>query len=121
MSIEVSEHILSLDENILAVSLFTKQFYMVESAARPSFNKRFKLSPKTKDSGPAYAAAIYGVTKLMMETFGDVEKITTNYNGAKLMRIALNHDAGFMGLVLNKTINSDYLALRIEANYTMLQ
>ena len=113
-SIKVSEHILSLDENILAVGLFTKQFHMVESAVRPVFNKRFKLSPATEDSGPAYAAAIYGVTRLMMESFGEVEKITADYNGAKLMLMALNHDAGFIGLVLNKTVNSDYLALRIE-------
>ena len=113
-SIKVSEHILSLDENILAVGLFTKQFHMVESAVRPVFNKRFKLSPATEDSGPAYAAAIYGVTRLMMESFGKVEKITADYNGAKLMLMALNHDAGFIGLVLNKTVNSDYLALRIE-------
>ena len=110
----VSEHILSLDENILAVGLFTKQFHMVESAVRPVFNKRFKLSPATEDSGPAYAAAIYGVTRLMMESFGEVEKITADYNGAKLMLMVLNHDAGFIGLVLNKTVNSDYLALRIE-------
>ena len=113
-SIKVSEHILSLDENILAVGLFTKQFHMVESAVRPVFNKRFKLSPATEDSGPAYAAAIYGVTRLMMESFGEVEKITADYHGAKLMLMALNHDAGFIGLVLNKTVNSDYLALRIE-------
>jgi hypothetical protein len=114
MFIRVSEHILSLDENIVAVGLFTKQFHMVESAVRPVFNKRFKLSPATEDSGPAYAAAIYGVTRLMMESFGEVEKITADYNGAKLMLMALNHDAGFIGLVLNKTVNSDYLALRIE-------
>jgi hypothetical protein len=30
------------------------------------------------------------------------------------MLMALNHDAGFIGLVLNKTVNSDYLALRIK-------
>ena len=113
-SIKVSEHILSLDENILAVGLFTKQFHMVESAVRPVFNKRFKLSPATEDSGPAYAAAIYGVTRLMMESFGKVEKITADYHGAKLMLMALNNDAGFIGLVLNRTVNSDYLALRIE-------
>jgi hypothetical protein len=114
MSIKVSEHILSLDENILAVGLFTKQFHMVESAVRPVFNRRFKLSPATEDSGPAYAAAIYEVTRLMIESFGEVEKITADYNGAKLMLMVLNHDAGFIGLVLNKTVNSDYLALRIE-------
>ena len=113
-SIRVSEHILSLDENILAVALLTKQFHMVESAARPVFIKRFKLSPGAEDSGPAYAAAIYGVTRLMMESFGEVEKITADYNGAKLMLMALNNDAGFIGLVMNKTVNSDYLALRIE-------
>lgn len=114
MSIKVSEHILSLDENILAVGLFTKQFHMVENAVRPVFNKRFKLSPGVEDSGPAYAAAVYGVTRLMKESFGEVEKITADYDGAKLMLMALNHDAGFVGLVMNKTVNSDYLALRIE-------
>ena len=113
-SIKVSEHILSLDENILAVSLFTKQFHMVESAVRPVFSKRFKLSQGAEDSGPAYAAAIYGVTRLMIESFGEVEKITADYNGAKLMLMALNNDAGFIGLIMNKTVNSDYLALRIE-------
>ena len=87
---------------------------MVEGAVRPVFNKRFKLSPATEDSGPAYAAAIYEVTRLMIESFGEVEKITADYNGAKLMLMVLNHDAGFIGLVLNKTVNSDYLALRIE-------
>jgi hypothetical protein len=51
----------------------------------------------------------------MIESFGEVEKITADYSGAKLMLMALNNnDAGFIGLVLNKTVNSDYLALRIE-------
>jgi predicted regulator of Ras-like GTPase activity (Roadblock/LC7/MglB family) len=114
MPIKISEHILSLDENILAASLFTKQFHIVESTVRPSFNKRFKISTTTEDLAPAYAAAIHGIAKAVQESFGEVEKITVDYGRAKLLLMALRNDAGFVGLVLNKAVNGDYLALRIE-------
>lgn len=114
MSIKISEHILSLDENILAVSLFSRQFHMVESAVRPIFYKRFKISPTTKESAPAYAAAVYGIAKAVKDSFGEVEKITIDYGGAKLIFMTLKRNTGFVGLILNKAVNGDYLALRIQ-------
>lgn len=112
--IRVSEHILSLDENILAVSLLSSQFHIVESAAKPGFDKRFKVTPAVEQSGPSYAAAIYGMAKLLEETFGDVERITTDHGDAKLALLVLKNSRGFVGLVLNKTVNDDLLALRIS-------
>ncbi len=114
MSIRISEHVLSLDENILAVSLFSPQFHMVESATKTGFEKRFKVTPAIDRSGSSYAATMYGMTKLLEETFGNVEKITTDYGDAKLMLLALKNSRGFVGLVLNKTVNSDLLALKIS-------
>lgn len=114
MSIRISEHVLSLDENILAMSLFSPQFHMVESATKTGFEKRFKVTPAIDRSGSSYAATMYGMTKLLEETFGNVEKITTDYGDAKLMLLALKNSRGFVGLVLNKTVNSDLLALKIS-------
>jgi hypothetical protein len=113
--IRISERILSLDENILAASLFSSQFHMVENAVKPGFEKRFRVTPAVERSGPSYAATIYGMAKLLEETFGDVERITTDHGSAKLMLLALKNSRGFVGLVLNKTVNSDLLALRISA------
>ena len=113
MSIKVSEHLLSLDENILAVSLFSKQFHTVESAVKPGFDKRFLINSKLEEAGPAYAAAIYGMTRLVEDSFGGVKKITVDYDRAKVMLIALNNDRGFVALVLNELVNGDYLALKI--------
>lgn len=115
MQITISEHILSLDENILGVSLFSSQFHMVESAAKPGFEKRFAVTPDIERSGPSYAAAVYGMVRLLEDTFGTVEKITSDYGDAKLMLLALKNSRGFVGLVLNKTVNSDLLALKITA------
>lgn len=113
MSIRVSEHVLSLDENILAVSLFTRQFHMVEEAARPSFDSKFRISPSVRESAPSYGATVYGITKLLQDTFGRVEKITVDHEDVKLMLLALKDDGGFLGIVLTKTVNSDYLTLKI--------
>lgn len=114
MSIRISEHILSLDENILGVSLFSSQFHMVESAVKLGFEKRFAMTSEVQRSGPSYAAAMYGMAKLLEGTFGAVEKITSDYSNAKLMLLVLKN-SGFVGLVLNKTVNSDLLALKISA------
>lgn len=113
MPITISEHLVSLDESILAVSLFTKQFHIIESATRPGFNKHFIVNPKLEEAGPGYAAAIYGMTRLVEDPFGDVENITVDYGKAKLMLLVLKNDRGFVALVLNKAVNSDYLALKI--------
>lgn len=115
MSIKVSEHILSLDDSILAVSLFSNQFHIIERAAKPGFESRFRISPDMKDSGPSHAAAMYVITKLLQDRFGRVEKITVDHQDAKLMLLALDNDGGgFVGLVLKKMVNSDYLALHIS-------
>ena len=103
-----------MDESILAASLFTKQFHMVENTVRPSFVEHFKLSRATEDSGPAYAAAICGIANLVKDSFGEIEKITVDYGRAKLMFIVLKNDAGYVGLVLSRAVNGDYLAVRIE-------
>lgn len=115
MSIKISEHILSLDDNLLAVSLFSPQFHMVESAVKANFEKRFSISPTVEGAGSAYAATVYGMVKLLEESFGDVEKITADYQDAKLMLLVLKNSRGFVGLVLNKTVNGDLLALKIAA------
>lgn len=112
MSIRTSEHILSLDENILGVSLFSSQFHMVESATRLGFEKRFVVTPEIERSSSSYAAAMYGMARLLEGTFGTVEKITSDHSDAKLMLLALKN-SGFVGLVLSKTVNSDLLALKI--------
>lgn len=119
MSIRISEHILSIDENILAVSLFSNQFHMVETATKASFTKRFTVSPTLESSGPAYAAAVYSMVKMLEEAFGSVDKIIVDYAGAKVMLIALANGGGYVGLVLSPSVNADFLALKLKVNLNL--
>lgn len=114
MPIKISEHILSLDESILGVSFFSNKFHVMESAVRHNFERRFQVSKNIEGSSPAYAAAIYGMVKLLEEPFGNVEKITVDYGRAKLMLLALRNKKGFLGLVLNRSVNSEYLIAKIS-------
>lgn len=118
MSIGISQHILLLDDNILGVSIFSKNFNVIESATKPSFAKRFELSRQTEDSSPAYAAAVFGMTKMVETAFGGVEKITVDYERAKLMLLSVKDEKGFVGMVLNKSVNAEYLAAKV---LTMLE
>lgn len=113
MSIKISEHILSLDENILGVTFFSNKFHMVEGATRPNFDRQLKVSNEIEGSIPAYVAAVHGMTRMVEEPFGAIEKITIDYDRAKLMLLPLKNEKGFIGLVLNKYVNSDYLAPKI--------
>lgn len=115
MSIRISQHILSLDDNILGVSIFSNNFNLVESAAKPSFGKRFTLSAQTEDASPAYAAAVFGMTRMVEAAFGRVEKVTVDYQEAKLMLLSLKDEKGFVGMVLNKSVNAEYLAAKVLA------
>ena len=119
MSITISQHILSIDENILAVSLFSNQFHMVEAETRPSFGKRFAVSPALEASGPAYAAAVYSMVKMLEEPFGSVDKIIVDYAGAKVMLIALANGQGYIGLVLSSSVNADFLALKLRGSLNL--
>lgn len=67
---------------------------MVESAAIPGIDSRFKLDPEIEESGYSRAAAIYGISKLMENAFGGLEKITVDHEDAKLMLLALRNGAG---------------------------
>lgn len=113
MAVTVSEHILLLDENILAVSLFSNQLHLVETASRDNFDKRFKIEPSVQDSSSSYASVVYGTARLLQPTFGQVEKITVDHEDVKLVLLVLKDHSGFVGLVLTKTVNADYLALKI--------
>jgi hypothetical protein len=114
MSIRISQHILSIDEHILAVGLFSKQFHMVETATRPTFDKRFTVSPGLESSGPAYAAVVYSMVKMLEEPFGNLDKIVVDYAGAKIMLVVLRNGEGYVGLVLSPSVNADYLALKLK-------
>lgn len=114
MSIGISQHLLSIDESILAVGLFSNQFHMVETAAKASFAKRFTISPALESSAPAYAAAVYSMVKMLEEPFGSVDKIVVDYADAKIMLIALANGGGYVGLVLSPSVNADFLALKMK-------
>ena len=119
MSITISQHILSIDENILAASLFSNQFHMVETAAKASFAKHFTISSALESSAPAYAAAVYSMVKMLEEPFGSVDKIVVDYADAKVMLIALANGQGYIGLVLNPSVNADFLALKLRGSLNL--
>lgn len=48
MSKTISDFILSLNENILAASIFTKDFRMIASSTSHNFDERFQLRPATE-------------------------------------------------------------------------
>ena len=114
-SIGISQHILSVDDNIIGVSIFSQNFNLVESASKSDFAKRFTLSEQTEDASPAYAAAMFGMARMVEAAFGRVEKLTVDYQGAKLMLLSLKNARGFVGMVLNKSVNAEYLAAKVLA------
>ena len=114
MSNTISDHILSLDGNILAARVFTKDFRVIASSTSPNFDTHFQLGPAIENAIPAYAASVYGTTRLLEMTFGDVQAITANYKEAKIMLLKLRDEKGIIQLILKKSAKSEYLAVMIS-------
>lgn len=114
MAISTAQHILSLDENVLAVCLMNCDFRAVELASKVRFGKRFKVSEKLRKEFGDYAAVIFATAQISSETFGNVKRVIVDYESAKTMLIPIS-EVGYVGLVVHSSANADYIALKIES------
>src|SRR5918912_572197 len=111
----LSQYILSLDENVLGVCLMDANYRMVESALKTEFNSRFSLTSKLKEEASAYAAAIFGTAQLVEESFGETNYVVVDYSNIKLMLLKLLPERQFVGLIVNRSTNIDYIAMKSKA------
>jgi hypothetical protein len=107
-----SDFILSLDDNILAVSLMDADFNIVEAASNGSFNDRFAVPGKMQKGSSAWAAIMFGIAELVDDTFGRTRSLAVDHDFAKLMLVHVPAK-GFVGLVLNRSANADYITLKV--------
>jgi hypothetical protein len=83
MVITTSEHLLSIDNNIIAICLMDSKFNIVETASRQFFERRFAMSEKLKNGASAFAATMFGMVQLIDETFGKTKSILIDHGMAK--------------------------------------
>ncbi|AIF82890.1 hypothetical protein NTE_00812 [Candidatus Nitrososphaera evergladensis SR1] len=114
MIISASQHILSIDENILAVCLMDSNFRILEAASKQAFDKKFKIPDKLKKGSGDYAALVFATARLSEETFGKVECIVVDYDMAKTMLLPIQ-GRGYVGIVVNPSTSTDYITLKVSA------
>jgi hypothetical protein len=114
MIISTSQHILSMDDGILATCLMDSNFRVLESTSRPSFIKRFQISDKVKKNGGDYAAVMFGTAQISAEAFGEVKLLVVDYDTVKTVLLPIV-GMGYVGLVVNQSTNAEYLALKIQS------
>ncbi len=114
MAISTAQHILSLDESVLAVCLMDCNFRALEMASKVRFGKRFKISEKLRNKFGDYAAVIFATAQISSEAFGKVRRVIVDYESAKTMLIPIC-DIGYVGVVLHPSTNTDYIAFKIES------
>jgi hypothetical protein len=114
MGASTSEFLLSQDENILAVSLMDTDFNIVEASSASSFNERFAVPDKMQRGASAWAAIMFGIAELVDDSFGKTRCMTVDHDFAKLM-IVQAPSKGFVGLVLTRSANADYIMLKVTS------
>lgn len=112
--ITASQHLLSIDENILAVCLMDSNFRVLEAASKQAFDKKFKISDRLKKSSGDYAAMIFATAQLSEETFGKVECVVVDYDMAKTMLLPIQ-GRGYVGMVVNSSTSTEYITLKVSA------
>ena len=112
-----SQHLLSLDENILSVCLLDSNFRVLEAASKESFGKKFQTTETFKNGGCDYSALVYATARLSEKMFGKVECMVVDYGMAKTMLLPI-HGKGYVGLVVNRSTSTDYIAFKV--NETMV-
>ncbi|MEW5841273.1 hypothetical protein [Nitrososphaera sp.] len=113
MVISTSEHVLASDDNILAACLMDDKFNMVESAARDGFAQKFKITDDIEKSSSAWAAIMFGMAELTDSVFGKTRCVLVDHDFAKLLLLHVP-PSGFVGLVLNRSANADYITLKVS-------
>ena len=109
-----SEFLLSQDENILAVSLMDADFNIVEASSASSFSERFAVLDRVQRGASAWAAIIFGIAELADDSFGKTRCMTVDHEFAKLMIVQVQ-SRGFIGLVLTRSANADYIMLKVTS------
>ncbi len=90
-------------------------YRIIEKANRDKHDIRFNLARDLEAKASAYAAAIFGTAQLVEESFGETNYVVVDYAHVKLMLIKLLNWRHFMGLIVNRSTNVDYITRKINA------
>ena len=89
-------------------------FNIVESSSSDSFSERFVVPGKLQRGASAWAAIMFGIAELVDDPFGKTRCMTVDHDLAKLMIFQVP-SKGFVGLVLNRSANADFIMLKITS------
>jgi hypothetical protein len=112
---KISEDVMNLDDAVLGVSIISDTGKVLSSFARDNLGKRFELDRYTYDANHGTWAKIILtlVEQASSSTFGPANAIITVHKGSILMLIPIRSRNIMIGLVLQRSVNQEYVISRI--------
>jgi hypothetical protein len=115
VSRKITEDIMKIDDAVLGVSVIGDAGNILSSYARDTLGKKFELDNYKYDANYGTWAKIILtlVEQASRSTFGPANAIITIHKGSILMLIPIRSRKIMIGLVLQRSVNQEYLITKI--------
>jgi hypothetical protein len=115
VSRKITEDIMKMDDAVLGVSVIGNAGNILSSYARDTLGKKFELDRYKYDANYGTWAKIILtlVEQASTSTFGPANAIITIHKGSILMLIPIRSRKIMIGLVLQRSVNQEYLITKI--------
>jgi hypothetical protein len=115
VSRKITEDIMKIDDAVLGVSVIGNAGNILSSYARDTLGKKFELDRYKYDANYGTWAKIILtlVEQASTSTFGPANAIITIHKGSILMLIPIRSRKIMIGLVLQRSVNQEYLITKI--------
>jgi hypothetical protein len=115
VSRKITEDIMNIDEAVLGVSVISDAGNILSSYARDTLGKKFELDRYKYDANyGTWAKIIITLVEQASEsTFGPANAVITIHKGSILMLIPIRSRKIMIGLVLQRSVNQEYVITKI--------
>ncbi len=112
----VVNHILSINDEILAVSIIDMKGNILAAKSKESFKEAFGVTRDGDKYGGTIAVEVLSLVNQVRNVVGEVQAIITIHKDCKMMLVSLPAFQILVGLVLHRSVNvEDYnIADKIE-------
>jgi hypothetical protein len=104
---KISDHILSADDSILAISIMDIKGNILAAKSKQSFKETFGLTSDGEKYGGILAIATLTLVNEVKNIFGEAQAIITIHDNCKLMLLPMPSYRLLIGLVLQRSVNAE--------------
>ena len=104
---KVIDHVLSGNEEILAISIMDMGGNPLAAKSKGSFKEAFRPAADWHDYGATLALATLSLVNQVRNVFGEAQAIITIHKNCKLMLLSMPSYQILVGLVLERSVNAE--------------